>query len=144
MDHKEGGQGSPTEFRDEVLPANTQNQMATKDNQCRSTPKNEGDNQCDARGNQEKNDNVRAHMQNDTGQAGKEGDGGIYGRKQQKGKTKKRMVTGYRGMGREKCTNADERSAGPEPMEDHCHACSRHQRVETHGPGVSECVSGIQ
>ena len=41
-------------------------------------------------------------MQNDTGQAGiKEGDGGIYGRKQQKGKTKKRMVTGYRGMGRE-------------------------------------------
>ena len=79
MDHKEGGQGSPTEFRDEVLPANTQNQMATKDNQCRSTPKNEGDNQCDARGNQEKNDNVRAHLQNVTGQAGKEGDLGIYG-----------------------------------------------------------------
>ena len=138
MDHKEGGQGPPTEFRDEVLPANTQNQMATKDNQCRSTPKNEGDNQCDARGNQEKNDNVSAHMQNDTGQAGKQGDGGIYGRKQQKGKTEKRMGTGYRGMRREECTNADERSAGPEPMEDHCHACSRHQRVETHGPGVSE------
>ncbi len=70
MDHK-GGQRPPTEFRDEVLPTNTQNQMATKDNQYRSTQKNEGDNQCDARSNQEKNDNVRAHMQNVTGQTGK-------------------------------------------------------------------------
>ena len=69
---------------------------------------------------------------------GKKGDGRIYARKQQKGKTKKRMATGYRSKGREEDTNADERITGPEPMEDHRHACGRHQRVETHGPGMSE------
>ncbi len=63
-------------------------------------------------------------MQNVTGQTGKKGDGGIHGRKQQKGKTKKRMVTGYRSLGREEDNNADEGSTGPEPMEENNLACT--------------------